>query len=227
MVVPFYKSAAENFDVTPAQLAVDVNAATSALAFTVFGFSAHGRVIDRNGAGIAGAKVLVDGRQSAVTDSKGVYRLEGVAAGSYTIEVTKEHHGFQTLKNVELSAAHVNVPEIVVLRFAVCGTVEAVENKQGRTVTLVGERRRRPPYGLAGGGPGSVGEDLLERGTRIVRLPAKCTFEAEAGDRLTLRTPGGGSSRQFVLVAEGGMIRTRPLSPREAARLIRSRAGAS
>jgi hypothetical protein len=143
VVVPFYKTAAENFDVTPAQLAVDVNAATSALAFTVFGFSAHGRVIDRNGAGIAGAKVLVDGRHSAVTDAKGVYRLEGIAAGTYTIEATKEHHGFQVLKNVELSAAHVNAPEIVVLRFAVCGAVEALENKQGRSVTLVGESQKQ------------------------------------------------------------------------------------
>lgn len=35
-----------------------------------------------------------------------------------------------------------------------------------------------------------------------------------------LRTPGGGSSRQTVLVAEDGRVRTRLLSPREAARLM-------
>lgn len=60
------------------------------------------------------------------------------------------------------------------------------------TVTLVGERRRRPPYGLAGGGPGSVGEEFVVRDGRRVKLPAKCSFEARPGDRLVVRTPGGG-----------------------------------
>jgi DNA (cytosine-5)-methyltransferase 1 len=35
-----------------------------------------------------------------------------------------------------------------------------------------------------------------------------------------LRTPAGGSSRQIVLVVEGGSVRSRLLSPREAARLM-------
>lgn len=35
-----------------------------------------------------------------------------------------------------------------------------------------------------------------------------------------LRTPAGGSSRQIVLIAEGGQVRTRLLTPREAARLM-------
>ncbi len=35
-----------------------------------------------------------------------------------------------------------------------------------------------------------------------------------------LRTPAGGSSRQVVMVVEGGRVRTRLLSPREAARLM-------
>ncbi len=35
-----------------------------------------------------------------------------------------------------------------------------------------------------------------------------------------LRTPGGGSSRQIVTIVEGSLVRTRLLSPREAARLM-------
>jgi DNA (cytosine-5)-methyltransferase 1 len=35
-----------------------------------------------------------------------------------------------------------------------------------------------------------------------------------------LRTPRGGSSRQVVLVVDEGQVRTRLLSPREAARLM-------
>jgi DNA (cytosine-5)-methyltransferase 1 len=35
-----------------------------------------------------------------------------------------------------------------------------------------------------------------------------------------LRTPGGGSSRQTIMVVEGSSTRSRLLSPREAARLM-------
>ena len=72
------------------------------------------------------------------------------------------------------------------------GIVRELELLAPSTVTLVGERRRRPPYGLSGGGPGSVGEDTLRRGDVVVRLPGKITFAARAGDRLTIATPGGG-----------------------------------
>ena len=61
------------------------------------------------------------------------------------------------------------------------------------TVSLMGERRRHGPWGLAGGEPGAVGEDWLTRkdGTREV-VPAKATFDVDPGDRLLIRTPGGG-----------------------------------
>ncbi len=72
------------------------------------------------------------------------------------------------------------------------GIVRELELLAPATVTLVGERRRRPPYGLSGGGPGTVGEDTLTRDGVTVRLPGKITFAALAGDRLTIATPGGG-----------------------------------
>lgn len=46
---------------------------------------------------------------------------------------------------------------------------------------------------------------------------AEIRFDDVAG---CLRTPGGGSSRQFIMVVEGDSVRTRLLSPREAARLM-------
>jgi len=61
------------------------------------------------------------------------------------------------------------------------------------TVSLMGERRRVPPWGLAGGGPGAAGEDwLLRPGAAPERLPGKCTVQVDAGDRLRVLTPGGG-----------------------------------
>lgn len=52
-------------------------------------------------------------------------------------------------------------------------------------------------------------------GGRVVR--AEVRFDDVAG---CLRTPGGGSSRQIIMLVDGNRIRTRLLSPREAARLM-------
>lgn len=61
------------------------------------------------------------------------------------------------------------------------------------TLSLMGERRRNAPWGLAGGGPGAVGEDwLVRRNGDRERLPGKVTVDVEAGDRLIVLTPGGG-----------------------------------
>ncbi len=73
------------------------------------------------------------------------------------------------------------------------GMVREIEFLEPATVSLMGERRRHRPWGLAGGGPGATGEDwwISRDGTRE-RIPAKVTFQAEAGDRLRVLTPGGG-----------------------------------
>ena len=55
----------------------------------------------------------------------------------------------------------------------------------------------------------------IEGGRRVQR--AEVRFDGLAG---CLRTPTGGSSRQFVLVVEGGDVRARLMTPREAARLM-------
>lgn len=72
------------------------------------------------------------------------------------------------------------------------GLVREIEFLVPTEVTLLGERRRTAPFGLAGGGPGRSGRDILIRGLRRRRLAAKVTFRAEAGDRLRVDTPGGG-----------------------------------
>ena len=55
----------------------------------------------------------------------------------------------------------------------------------------------------------------IENGMRIQR--AEVRFDGVAG---CLRTPGGGSSRQSIIIVEGLQIRSRLLSIREAARLM-------
>ena len=58
---------------------------------------------------------------------------------------------------------------------------------------------------------------FLYRRTRQGRQRAEVRFDGLAG---CLRTPGGGSSRQTVVVRGGGKVRMRLLAPREAARLM-------
>jgi N-methylhydantoinase B len=61
------------------------------------------------------------------------------------------------------------------------------------TLSLMGERRRHHPWGLAGGGAGAVGEDwLIRRNGQRERLPAKSTVDVNRDDRLLVLTPGGG-----------------------------------
>ncbi len=73
------------------------------------------------------------------------------------------------------------------------GIEREIEFLAAATVSLMGERRRVPPWGLAGGGPGACGEDWLIRpGAAPQRLPGKTTFGVAPGDRLLVRTPGGG-----------------------------------
>ena len=61
------------------------------------------------------------------------------------------------------------------------------------TLSLMGERRRNHPWGLAGGGPGATGEDwLVHRDGSRERLAGKTTVPVSAGDHLIVLTPGGG-----------------------------------
>ncbi len=60
------------------------------------------------------------------------------------------------------------------------------------TVTLLTERRRHAPYGLAGGEPGARGENYLIREGQKCCLPGKVNIEVHSGDRLVIVTPGGG-----------------------------------
>ncbi|WP_435077586.1 hydantoinase B/oxoprolinase family protein [Halococcus sp. AFM35] len=56
------------------------------------------------------------------------------------------------------------------------------------TVSLLTERRRTAPRGIAGGADGATGENLIGG----EEVPAKTTREVDAGTTVTVRTPGGG-----------------------------------
>lgn len=68
------------------------------------------------------------------------------------------------------------------------GIVREYEFLQPTELSLLTERRRRGPWGLNGGATGAVGVNLLNDEP----IASKCTISVNAGDRLTLMTPGGG-----------------------------------
>ena len=74
------------------------------------------------------------------------------------------------------------------------GLVREVELLADAQVTLLADRRRFTPYGLAGGGDGTPGGASVKEAMtgEEVPLEAKCSKQFKKGDVLRLETPGGG-----------------------------------
>ncbi|MDS0476775.1 hydantoinase B/oxoprolinase family protein [Natrinema sp. 1APR25-10V2] len=68
------------------------------------------------------------------------------------------------------------------------GLERAVTVETPATVSLLTERRRHAPKGVAGGEDGATGENLIDGED----VPAKTTVDVDAGTTVTVRTPGGG-----------------------------------
>jgi N-methylhydantoinase B len=68
------------------------------------------------------------------------------------------------------------------------GVVRALRALERCRVSLVTERRRRQPAGSDGGAAGASGRNLLNG----MELPGKVTLDLDAGDVITIETPGGG-----------------------------------
>jgi 5-oxoprolinase (ATP-hydrolysing) len=73
------------------------------------------------------------------------------------------------------------------------GVVREIEFLEAMELSLLTQRRREGPLGMAGGSPGAVGRQTLLRadGSREV-LDAVDGRSVGAGDRLVVETPGGG-----------------------------------
>jgi 5-oxoprolinase (ATP-hydrolysing) len=75
------------------------------------------------------------------------------------------------------------------------GIIRDIEFLRELDVSLLTERRGEyAPFGLEGGSPGAIGENLLrrEKDDFSNKLNGKAQFKVGSGDVLTIRTPGGG-----------------------------------
>ena len=73
------------------------------------------------------------------------------------------------------------------------GIVREIEFLTEARVSILSDRRRFAPYGLAGGKPGKPGKNelILPNGKRRI-LPGKAVFNAQKGSIFRIETPGGG-----------------------------------
>jgi N-methylhydantoinase B len=73
------------------------------------------------------------------------------------------------------------------------GLVREIELLTDSQVTILADRRKFAPYGLAGGEAGATGKaSLIRKDGQTEELPGKCNREARAGDVVRIETPGGG-----------------------------------
>ncbi|WP_028865405.1 hydantoinase B/oxoprolinase family protein [Psychromonas aquimarina] len=73
------------------------------------------------------------------------------------------------------------------------GVIRRLCFRESMTASILSGHRRVPPYGLAGGFPGQVGRNYVERfdGT-FIELPGNAQVEMLPGDCFVIETPGGG-----------------------------------
>ncbi len=78
------------------------------------------------------------------------------------------------------------------------GIVREIEFRAAMTLAVVSERRASDPFGMAGGGPGARGRNVLVRCGRrgaqgaVEDLGGKAQVDVREGDVLRVETPGGG-----------------------------------
>ncbi len=73
------------------------------------------------------------------------------------------------------------------------GVIRKIRFLQPMTAAILSNRRRYPPFGLAGGQPGALGKNTLIRANgESVELGSCAQIQVHAGDLFVIETPGGG-----------------------------------
>jgi 5-oxoprolinase (ATP-hydrolysing) len=73
------------------------------------------------------------------------------------------------------------------------GVIRRIRFLEPMTAAILSGRRRIPPYGLAGGKPGRVGRNAVERADgQVEKLPGTAQVTMGVDDAFVIETPGGG-----------------------------------
>lgn len=128
----------------------------------------------------------------------------GAGAGPLRPGCSAVHTHMTNTMNTPIEALEAELP-LRIVRYAVRrgsggnglhrggdGIDREIEFLDAAEVTLLTDRRRAGAYGASRGLPGKPGVDQLVRGRSIRLLPGKVALRVRSGDRIRLRTPGGG-----------------------------------
>ena len=72
------------------------------------------------------------------------------------------------------------------------GVVREVESLVPARMSILSDRRKHSPYGLAGGDPGKAGRNFVVKKGKRREISSKGSWELYDGDRVRIETPGGG-----------------------------------
>jgi 5-oxoprolinase (ATP-hydrolysing) len=73
------------------------------------------------------------------------------------------------------------------------GVIRCLQFREPMTAAILSSHRVIPPFGLAGGQPGSVGRNVVLRSTGETEpLGGRAEIAMNPGDRFVIETPGGG-----------------------------------
>jgi 5-oxoprolinase (ATP-hydrolysing) len=79
------------------------------------------------------------------------------------------------------------------------GAIRRIRFREPMTVSTLSGHRRIAPYGMAGGSPGALGANRVERADGTVTELAGCdSVDVQSGDVLVIETPGGGGYGRLV-----------------------------
>ncbi len=128
----------------------------------------------------------------------------GTGASSFSDGISAIHSHMTNTLNTPVEALEYAYP-LQVIRYAIRehsggnglyrggdGITREIELLADAQVTLLTDRRKTRPYGLAGGEPGERGENKLRHAGEEKHLPGKGSLLLSAGDILEINTPGGG-----------------------------------
>jgi 5-oxoprolinase (ATP-hydrolysing) len=71
--------------------------------------------------------------------------------------------------------------------------IRRIEFREPMTAAILSGHRKVPPFGLAGGEPGAIGRNIVEREDGQIEFLKGCAeVSVQPGDTLIIETPGGG-----------------------------------
>ncbi len=124
----------------------------------------------------------------------------GMGAGAHGGGLNAVHSHMTNTLNTPIEVVEMQYP-LRVMRYAIRagsgghgrrpggdGLIREYRFLEPAQVTLLTERRRHQPWGLAGGGTGATGMNCLNN----QQLPGKVSLKAHTDDYLSIATPGGG-----------------------------------